>query len=400
MTHVELLPVRRPQESDGCEFELLCACCRAAKQKVTIEIHSRVNWDRLLKLASSHRVLPAVAVALRNRAEIPGSIHSALSARLAAHGRRVLRFSAELSAIRRKFAECGVEAMLYKGPALAQRLYGDAAMREFGDLDFLVRVEDVSRAGAALRELGFQQRLQLSPRQEREYLRIANEYAFGSGAEPNLIELQWQVAPRFYCLGFRTEELLRRSVEIEFEGTPARVLSDEDLMLALCAHAAKHCWSQLGMLRDIAALAREELDWEWIGAEARRLGIMRIVLVSLVLVRNLLGREFPPQFGRGPDVELAERLAARVQERLNRGEEPDLESAGYFRFMMQLRERWQDRVRFAWRLGLTPGIAEWNAVVIPDMLFSLYQVVRVWRLLRRLISGGQSLFFRRLIRHG
>jgi Uncharacterised nucleotidyltransferase len=67
------------------------------------------------------------------------------------------------------------------------------------------------------------------------------------------------------------EPLFQRSVEYEFEGMRARTLCNEDLMLVLCVHAAKHEWFQLGMVRDIAALARLELDWQWTMFEAGRL---------------------------------------------------------------------------------------------------------------------------------
>jgi hypothetical protein len=67
-------------------------------------------------------------------------------------------------------------------------------------------------------------------------------------------------------------------------------------------------------------------------------------------------------------------------------EEFDPESVAYFRLMMALRERWQDRVSFCWRLLVTPGSGEWSAVRLPGALFPLYRVVRVCRLAGRLIS--------------
>ena len=53
------------------------------------------------------------------------------------------------------FASAGVPAMALKGPALAISAYGDLAMRVFADLDFMVRVEDLPRAAAALGRAGY-----------------------------------------------------------------------------------------------------------------------------------------------------------------------------------------------------------------------------------------------------
>lgn len=362
-------------------FDFLCACCQSPTRESALA--SGPDWAHVLSLASSHRLLPALYAALQGRNEVPANIQSALNARFLAHSRRVLRFSAMLSAILQEFAANRVEVILHKGLALAQRLYGDSSMREFGDLDLIVRAEDVPRAHAALRELGFHPRLELTKKQERAYLRTGYEYAFASSLGPNIVELQWQILPRFYAVEFQPEELFRRSCEIEFEGQRARMLCDEDLMLALCVHAAKHCWSQLGMVRDIATLATNPLDWCWIFAQAKRLGILRILTVSLVLGRNLMEIDVPPEAFTGVGFSECESIAGIVEHAMRRNHEPDTESLDYYRFMMRLRENWQDRARFAARLVLTSGIGEWNAIRLPDILFPLYGGVRALRMLRR-----------------
>ena len=302
-----------------------------------------IDWDRVLKLATHHRVLPAVYDSLRGRTDVPASIRAAVDARFLKHTRRVLRFSALLAGILPLFRMRGFEVLPHKGPVLAQQLYGDPAMRDFGDLDFLARATDVPRACTALRELGYQPKLALSPRQEQEYLRTGYEYVFGSVAEPNLIEVQWQIVPRFYSISFAMDSLFQRSVECEFEGMRVRSLCNEDLMLVLCVHAAKHEWSQLGIVRDIAMLARAELNWPWVMGEARRLGIQRIVAVSLDLARTLLGLELPQGLAFHPAVLDAEFLTSAIQEHMSRGEEPAVDSIRYFRSMMTLRERWRDQ---------------------------------------------------------
>lgn len=381
---IEIGPENVRQSAPLSEFDLLCACCRPDDSPaITATLRPGFDWDALLRQVRYHRIVPALCFFLRNRSEVPASIQAALNSRMLAHNLRVLRFLAELSAILREFRAHGIEAVLHKGPSLAQRLYGDPAMREFGDLDLLVRPEDVPRARAALQQLGFAPRLNLSTRQEREYLRTGYEYAFGFPVEPNLIELQWQIVPRFYSIAFRPEELFRRSVEFELEGHRARMLSNEDLLLTLCVHAAKHGWPQLGMIRDIAALSRDRLDWQWIAMEARRLGILRILLLSLLLARDLLDLPLPSELAMTPDVEKLEAVALALEERMRTNSALQTESWGYFRFAIGIRERWRDRMRFAARLALTPGVSEWNSVRLPDRLFPLYHGVRIWRLLKR-----------------
>jgi len=370
------------------EFELLLACCAHPRDSdgTAQALGLPIDWEIALRLGEHHRVLPALHASLNGRDAVPGSISLAIDSRFQKNGLKALRFSAELARIARAFGDCGIDALAHKGPVLAQFLYGDPSMRQFGDLDFLVRPADVVLAKPVLRELGYESQLQLSPPQEQAYLRSGYEYVFALGSQRNLLELQWRIVPRFYSIEFHLEAAFGRAVEMEIEGFRVRTLGHEDLMLALCVHAAKHGWAQLGMLRDIAALADFGLDWNWIWAEARRLGIFRILLVSLLLARNLLSCPVPGNMPALGEIEDAEKLAEAIQLRLSTGEEADIRSLRYFRDFMNTRERWQDRTRFASRLALTPSLSEWESVRIPDSLFPLYRIVRMGRLLKRAIA--------------
>jgi putative nucleotidyltransferase-like protein len=367
------------------EFEFLLACCKAEHNKSDLaEIpESPLNWKRVLQLANRHRVLPALSAMLDYASSVPDEIRSAFLAERQKHTLRSLRFCAELRGILLKLDGDGIEALAHKGPMLAQRLFGDAAMRQFGDLDFLIRSKDIPRARAALQELGYRASLQLSPRQEKAYRRAGYEYVFGAVADKHLIELQWQVLPRFYSVDFDMESLFSCSVEIDFDGQRARVLGNEDLMLVLCVHAAKHEWEHLGMIRDIAALARRDLNWQWIQSEARRLGIFRLFLVSLLLARNLLQSDLPLRFASEKEMSRCGKLVRAFELKLRSGTQTNPGSLNYFASMIQLRERRRDRLRFAWRLAVTPNLGEWESIALPDRLFPLYRAVRATRLMRR-----------------
>jgi len=361
------------------EFELLFACCGSRDPGLAAILASPLNWDLVLKLADHHRVTPALYAAVSERSDVPASIQAAICSRFTTHARNVLRFSAELARILRHFADHDIPALAHKGPALAELLYGDPAMRQFRDLDVLVRAADIPRARAALKELGYEPQIELSTRQEKAYLSSGYEYVFGWNTEANLLELQWQILPRFYAINFDMGALFRRSEEIELDGARYRILGQQDLMLVLCVHAAKHEWAQLGMLRDIAALARFELDWECIAAEAKRLGIERVLKISLLLAHELLGHELPFK----PFPECASELALSIQSRLASGTQSETESVRYFRTMMRVRERWRDRLALFCRLAVTPSTGEWETISLPDSLFWLYRGVRLLRLTRR-----------------
>ncbi len=169
-----------------------------------------------------------------------------------------------------------------------------------------------------------------------------------------------------------------------------KTLSPEDLVLVLSAHAAKHMWAKLLWLCDLARLTSFELDWKWIGAQAKDKGITRILMTTLSLNRNLFETAVPPGAEQNiPKDEGSTELAEEIVEQILSGYECSPESISYFRFVMKLRERRADRMRFLQRLIFTPGPGEWSAVRLPPSLFRLYPIVRLSRLTARLFRLAQ-----------
>jgi hypothetical protein len=201
-----------------------------------------------------------------------------------------------------------------------------------------------------------------------------------------LLDLQWRIVPRFYSIDFDVAGFLDRSDEIIVGGHPVRTLCAEDLLVVLCVHAAKHAWVQLSWLCDIAQLVNSaQLDWNAIQQEVQRLGIERIVNVNLLLAYKLLEMPLPSVIGARviEDPSTAD-LADEILPIIKHSAHYETESAAYFRLMLRLRERWQDRARLLSRLIFTPSVSEWNAVRLPKSLQAVYRAVRLSRLVKRL----------------
>src|SRR5262249_39654082 len=156
--------------------------------------------------------------------------------------------------------------------------------RQFSDLDILVHADDVLRAKAALLELGYDSGITLVANHEHDFIRKGHEYPFYGAQGANLLELQWQILPRFYSVNFDIRDLFERADETTLNGCRVRTLGAEDLLLVLCVHAAKHVWVQLSWLCDIAQITKSrDFDWTTVQGEARRLGIEHIVHLNLLL---------------------------------------------------------------------------------------------------------------------
>jgi hypothetical protein len=379
--------VARVSAAPEMTLALLLACCSAhAEEKLPWICRKFDDWPRLMELARQHGVLPQVHKTLANQV-LPAAIRENFHASYQSHVRRAVLLTGELIAVLERLQAEGLPVLPYKGAVLAEMLYGDVAARQYGDIDLIVPSRDVARAADTLQDLGYTPGLRLTAAQQSAYLKSGYEYTFDSARGRNVVEIQWNVLPHFYCVDFDVERFFRDAKLVNFQGRTVTTLAPETLLLVLAVHAAKHAWEKLGWLCDLVQLMKtQELDWQAVRAESRRLGVERILAVNFLLAQSLLGADIP----EGISIDLAaQAIAQEVAEQMKRGESYHTESINYFRLMLRLRERWSDRCRFLWRLASTPSTGEWAAVRLPERLSPLsYRGVRVARLLRRLAALG------------
>ena len=290
---------------------------------------------------------------------------------------------AELGKVLARLRDDGVAAIPYKGPVLARTAHGDLALRRFADLDVLVRRADVSRAVVALRDLGYEPRLRLTPSQERAFLASQCEWALDRDHGRLTVEIHWDIVPREFALRFDLERLWRTARPQSVDGLTVLVPSPEDLLLILVVHGAKHFWARLAWLADVAALieAHPEMDWNQLLARARQCGGARLLGIALILVADLLGAAVPPDVAqRVANDASTTALAGQVAEWLAGAPIPSERSLEALRAAMALRERRRDRITQLWRTALTPTIEDWGSVRLPAALLPVHYVLRPFRL--------------------
>jgi len=350
-------------------------------------LRNPIDWKALFDLAERQGCLPLIHQSLSPLSDVvPSEPFRALHDRHGANLVKALLLARELIRIVEQLSALGIEAMPYKGLALAEVLYRDISMRQAGDIDLLIRPDDFRRACEAVQQIGYRAQHIFSDAEAREYLKSGYECAFDGTAGPNLLEFQWAILPRFYSIDFDMDALFHRGAVVSVAGRDMKTPSREDLLLVLSAHAAKHVWGRLVWLRDIAMLLSVcDLNWDWIASQAHELGIERILCVTISLAHVLLQSPIPAPaqriIARDQSVDL---LVAETQAQILTESQHSPESLPYFKLMLRLRERRSDRRRFIQRLALTPGPGEWQLLRLPPILFPLYRLLRLSRLAARL----------------
>lgn len=379
------------------ELELLLTCARRTMsaecaQRARELVDQPLDWSRFLDLAQAHGLLPLLywhgtrGIGL----DFPPEVAQRLEERFRANVARSLLMVQALFKIVDLLGSCGIPAVPFKGPALAESLYGDVALRECVDLDILLRVRDVPQAIRTLVSAGYDAPAKLTPAQQNALVATQYECGFLSPAGI-LVELQWRIVPRYFSLALPEEQYWSRMQSLTICGREMKSLSGEDLLLLLSFHGGKHGWEKLIWVADVGELvaSRPHLDWAYVLDHARRTGGLRMVLLGLVLANRLLGTAMPSAL----DPALArERAVARIADSVY-GNLVSGECPGYAKsqlYLLRVRERWRDRLRYVVRFTFTATPMEWEMIGFPPRLFFLYRFLRVLRGLRKALSLARN----------
>ena len=110
-------------------------------------VDAGVDWHRAIRMASVQTVMPLVYRYLTSELEgvLPAAAADMLRGAFFGNSVRNRALACELVRLMALLKAGGVEPLALKGPALAMAAYGDVAMRQFTDLDLLVRKHEAGR---------------------------------------------------------------------------------------------------------------------------------------------------------------------------------------------------------------------------------------------------------------
>jgi Uncharacterised nucleotidyltransferase len=381
------------------EVDLLLSCART---RITPEISDRIraaaqkdlDWIALIRLAMRHDVMPLLHRSLQQVCpdSVPEDIFGPVCARYQSQSRQARHLAGELVRVLPLFEKEGILAVPWKGPVLAQRLYGDLSLREFGDLDIMILERDVPRAQELIRRAGYEFLDLKDIGNFAEYLRTNRELRFHR-SDGALLELHWRFATQLACVRHDPDRFLQRFEMISLAGAQVRSLPLEVYILILSMHGTKHKWRQLKLICDIAEiLGQTDLDWQYVLAEAGDLGLRRMLAVGALLADDLLGVTAPIELARGLKIDRTTRaLAAEVHRGFFEEPDEDWRLLADFPFQFKIRERLRDRASMLYQnlpSKIAPDERDRRFLPMPEFLSSVYYLLRPVRMAWEKMNDG------------
>jgi Uncharacterised nucleotidyltransferase len=370
------MAITRPEE----EFLLRCArACvgTASVERVVEPLRQVADWEYVFQLASRHGLAPLISRLLNqiDASELPRPLLAQLLRASRDRAARSLELTAGLFRLLDLFDLNRIPAVAFKGPVLASSLYGNVGLREFCDLDVLIRREDALRAKEVLLAHGYRTDLPTTSAREAAYLRARHELHFTPEDGDFGIEIHQAFVAPYHCFPFDYDSLWFRLQRARVCGREIPTLAPEDLLLVLCVHGTKHMWSRLGWLCDIARLlvvSGPQLDWCCVLQRAQALGVSRMLSVAVLLSTRVLGAPTPAEIGRRAEEDAsALHVAQRVVSALFENEGGN-ETFREHMFFLKSRERLRDKFLYCSRLAFTPTEEDHSVRHLPAFLAPLH----------------------------
>lgn len=248
-------------------------------------VHDGIDWKELKRAAAEGRVTSLLYWHLKAAcpSEVPAELMAELQSDFQKRTLRNLHMTRELLEILKAFEAAGISAIPYKGPAVAFTAYKNLALREFWDLDIIVRKRDVLKAKDLLLTRGYKPEKEMTAEQEQRFLETDSEYCLDRASDQLHVEIHWQVLPQSHGVTLDPETLWGELVAIEMAGNAVKTFEPENRILILCIHGGdKHQWSRLKWIADIAHMAKVYgAGMDWVGLQRRAEEIDRTATLDL-----------------------------------------------------------------------------------------------------------------------
>ena len=379
-------------ENLNTEQQILVLCTQsilAEKEEQVLQqlLEKEVNWSYLEGLSIAQNTFPLLYVSINRycRKKLPVDIAAKWRQIYFANAAKNVKMARSLERIIELFNKNGIEAICFKGPALAEDIFGRLEYRSFSDLDILVQLENVTTVKALLEARGFSSNVPPGKNIQRNYLKSEYSITFSDSDGTLSIDLHWHLRGRYVVQAFDTRELFLNKQPVKMINDPVYTLSPEHLLVYLCMHGSKDEWRTLNHICCISELIRNKpsLDWEQVIKLSKKLKCQRTLIIGVTLVSELftginLSKAIEEERTKGSEVHKISTLILKRLFQKNNGRFGFLHLY-YFNYLVL--DSFFDRVCFCIQKVFRPAYEDVVNFNVPEAFYFLLYILRPLRLI-------------------
>jgi hypothetical protein len=395
-------------KNNSLESRLIILCSQTSLNPENIEHISEIlsrslDWDFIKNIASRNGVLPLVVWNLINNFAqfLSPENYKEISQYLHNHTQKNLHSTFKLIEIAQILEKNRIAILPFKGTTLAKRAYNNLALRQYVDLDILVKPKDFEKTVEILLANNFEL-ISNTFEFKRKPLFLRHKKDIGLiNSEDNIrIELHWKLSGSHFALPLEIDELWNRLETINLGGKEINVLPFYDLFVYLCLHGSRHKWEKFSWICDLHELilikenGSEKFNWEAVHRHAKKYGCEKVVELGLFLVQYFYELKIDyPGFEHIKFDATFLKIAHQIQKKAFSRDVNSSKIGDWYLYHLTLKERKTDRLRlhiyyliWIFKLTFKPNALDEQVFHLPTIFYPLYYILRPFRLLFNYIN--------------
>lgn len=269
-------------------------------KKIDILLAQISDWDYLIKTIVDRGIAPLLYTKLpklSNANLLPKAAATKLQqAYLITFSRSTVLYE-HFRMVANAFAKFNIPIIALKGVYLSENLYQDIGLRQFSDIDLLVKPEDGTKAIAVLSDMGYKpMSFKVSEFVKKNTEVIHYDPMIYNGVS---IELHTKLHKDREVYHVNQEHIWQNKMSVTINKIPAYSLGINDLLIHLCIHLDKHFISesvQFTCFNDITNYLEEfskQIDWIEFVSLCKSYNCEKVVFKYLVLVHDYMNASMP-----------------------------------------------------------------------------------------------------------
>jgi len=280
------------------------------------------------------------------------------------------------------FNQNNIPVIALKGIYLSEYMYQDIGLRQFSDIDLLVKEEDGLRCLEILTGLGY---MPFDSKESEFILKARSEIVHYTPMILNgaSIEIHIKLNRSTDSYNLKPERLWENAELTTIYNTPVYTLNKTDLLIHLCIHADKHFRSgniQFTCFSDITNILvnfKTDSDWALLIEKSKQYHCENIVFQYLVLVNKYMNASVPDQIFQKYSHCLTKKTEHQFLKYLN-GSNTHTSIPDHLQNYKNF-ETFSERLRYSWEIVFPPKAFMIQKYKIKHpSLFVLYYPYRYW----------------------
>jgi len=341
-----------------------------------------LDKKELIALAYRHAVLPLLYKTLKTLAP-QHPLTGILKPYYMSIVQKNMAMSSQLISVSKLLETHDIPILSFKGAVLSELVYGDISHRQYGDLDVLIHKKDTLKMMTLLENEGYIPEIALQNASKKTFLKAVNVLGFHTPSKKTFIEVHWELLSKNYAITWDEKNLWKDITHIDINQHRLNTLSAEHTLLYLCTHGSKHLYERLSWVCDVDRLIRTQksLDWTSIIFTSKKMGMHRMVLLSLSLCQTLLDLPLPQEIEDAihKDKKVSILVDSIIALHFTNAKK-ETKNHSTFTLLWHMREKLSDKLRFTYLALFHPKFDDFKMIQLPNYLSFLYAVVRPTRL--------------------